>query len=169
MNDCAPCFISASLPMLTTFYEFSPFRTPPFLVILEVSLTTNAITLFLIGSTTIQPSLQIVELNLLASTKTSSQCYHISLFHGTSQHITLLPSTYNGHVVFDALQLSLIIILKELSCTFLQNYAYVHSSPYSWCFSIPCLSLRLSIWLMLHCFSLSFLLFKTANYWIRSS
>lgn len=86
---------------------------------MDVALTTNAIALLLVGSTVIQPSLQIVELNLLASTKTSSQCYHISLSDDTSQHITLLPSAYSGHIISGALKLGSIIILKEVNCTFL--------------------------------------------------
>jgi len=130
MNDCVHCFIFASLPMMTIFYGLSPFKTTPFLMFIEVSLTMNSITLLLASSTTIQPSLQMVLLNLLTSTKTSSQRYCISLYDGTSHHKTLLLSPYNAHVVFGSLSLGSIIILKEVSYTFLQSYVYVYSSPY---------------------------------------
>lgn len=131
--------------MLTTFHMLSPIKTTPFPLIMEVTLTVNAISLLLVGSIGIQPLLQIVELALLSSTKTTSQRYRISLSDSTSQHRTLLPFAYNGHVICGALELGSIIILKEVTCTFLQNYAYVHSSPYPSCFSVPSLYAPLSL------------------------
>ena len=85
------------------------------------------IAFLLTGSTSLQPSLQIVEISLIPSTKTSSPRYHVSLSNGAFQHKILLPDPYNGHVTSGDLQLGSIIILRKAACMVLQNYAYVHT------------------------------------------
>ena len=118
------CIHPSPMPTFCRFSHLKPYFQH---LTMEPVLTENTITLLLAGSTSLQPSLQIFELSLIPSTKTSSPHYRVSLFDGASQHRSLLPAAYNGHVTSGDLQLGSIIILRKAACTFLQNYAYIHT------------------------------------------
>ena len=111
---------------------------------MKTSLTENCIYLLLNGCTKIQPFLQIVGINHVNLTKTTSSCYCIFLSDGTHWHETLLPFAYNDRLIYGDLHLGYIANLNKCTCRFLQHFLYV----------------ALFLSLPLHAFLFSFIFFK---------
>lgn len=80
---------------------------------MDPTLTSNPLSLLMVGSTQLQPILQVVAIEQIFPCKVAAPRYWLYLSDGTHKHVVLLPSVHNPLETYGELQLCSTVLLRK--------------------------------------------------------
>lgn len=115
--------------MLLCIYIFHPLAVALFKQhrgnTMYTTLTDNEISLLMIGSTELQPVLQVISIEQICEIRVASPRYRLSISDGTHKHVALFPSSHNALASSGDLRPGSFVLLQKGACVAFHQTLYV--------------------------------------------